>query len=97
MGYQFARQKPLSNFIVDFYCKVLNLVIEVDGEYHTVEEQIAADKVRQTMLETFNLNFLRFADLEVRKDMPQVLRTIKDYILKYEETHPEVKEKSRRN
>jgi very-short-patch-repair endonuclease len=32
-GYTFNRQKPLGNYIVDFYCKPLNLVIEVDGGY----------------------------------------------------------------
>lgn len=95
MGYQFARQKPLGNFIVDFYCKVLNLAIEVDGDYHTIEEQVEADKNRQTILEPFDLNFSRFADLEVRKAMPQVLQKIKDYILKYEEAYPDVKEKTR--
>ena len=34
LGYQFNRQKPLGNYIVDFYCKKLNLVIEVDGYSH---------------------------------------------------------------
>jgi very-short-patch-repair endonuclease len=34
MGYQFDRQKPLENFIVDFYCQALKLVIEIDGGYH---------------------------------------------------------------
>ena len=33
-GYTFNRQKPLANYIVDFYCKSLRLVIEVDGGYH---------------------------------------------------------------
>jgi len=30
-GYGFNRQKPLNQYIVDFYCKKLNLVIEIDG------------------------------------------------------------------
>ncbi|MER3463990.1 MAG: hypothetical protein C4329_05815 [Chitinophagaceae bacterium] len=34
MGYTFNRQKPLANYIVDFYCKPLQLVIEIDGGYH---------------------------------------------------------------
>jgi len=37
-GYTFNRQKPLSRYIVDFYCKPLNLVIEVDGGYHFEQE-----------------------------------------------------------
>ena len=34
MGYQFNRQKPIENIIVDFYCGGLKLIIEVDGKYH---------------------------------------------------------------
>ena len=39
-GYDFHRQKPLLNYIVDFYCYKLNLVIEIDGLYHNHEERI---------------------------------------------------------
>jgi very-short-patch-repair endonuclease len=38
-GYTFNRQKPLNNYIVDFYCKPLKLVIEVDGGYHFEEDK----------------------------------------------------------
>ena len=31
-GYDFDRQKPIDNYIVDFYCKKLFLAIETDGE-----------------------------------------------------------------
>ena len=33
-GYKFTRQKPLSKFIVDFYCSKLLLAVEIDGGYH---------------------------------------------------------------
>lgn len=79
-GYTFNRQKPLANYIVDFYCKSLRLVIEVDGGYHFEEEQQILDKERQQILEEMQLNFLRFHDEEVRKDMPQVLQKIEEYI-----------------
>ena len=32
--YQFTRQKPIGNYIVDFYCKELKLIIEIDGISH---------------------------------------------------------------
>lgn len=80
MGYTFNRQKPLGHYIVDFYCRPLNLVIEVDGGYHFEEEQKILDGERQAILEDMGLNFLRFHDEEVRKDMPQVLQRIKAYI-----------------
>ena len=82
-GYTFNRQKPLGNYIVDFYCKPLKLVIEVDGGYHFEEEQKIKDVERQKILEELKLNFLRFHDEEVRKDMQQVLWKIKSYIKEY--------------
>jgi very-short-patch-repair endonuclease len=83
-GYSFNRQKPIGQFIVDFYCKPLKLVIEVDGGYHYEEEQILIDTGRQKMIEEMGLHFLRFHDEEIRKDMPQVLQKIKQYIREFE-------------
>ena len=91
MNYSFNRQKPLNRYIVDFYCKPLNLVIEVDGEYHNETPQLIKDKERQQILESMNLNFLRFSEQQVRKDMEMVLKRIEIYILNYEEKHPEIK------
>jgi|SRR6478672_4060443 very-short-patch-repair endonuclease len=82
-GYSFNRQKPIGQFIVDFYCKRLQLVIEVDGGYHYEEEQILIDKGRQKMMEEMGLHFIRFHDEEIRKDMPQVLQKIKEYISEF--------------
>jgi very-short-patch-repair endonuclease len=84
MGYNFNRQKPIGRYIVDFYCKSLNLVIEVDGGYHCEETQMIKDTERQRILETHRLNFLRFHDEEVQKDMPDVLKAIEKYIAKFE-------------
>mgnify|MGYP006048716609 CR=1 FL=1 len=49
MTYSFNRQKPLNKYIVDFYCKPLNLVIEVDGEYHNEPAQRLKQQVRKDM------------------------------------------------
>lgn len=96
LNYQFNRQKPLNNYIVDFYCKPLNLVIEVDGSYHYQPEQRVKDEERQKILETMGLNFLRFSEMQVRKDMELVLRALENYILEYEAKHPEIKERPSR-
>ena len=82
-GYDFHRQKPLLNYIVDFYCYELDLVIEVDGQYHNHEEQDQADLLRDKELESHDLTVLRFTEMEVRKDMANVLRTIEQHILEY--------------
>jgi len=89
LGYTFNRQKPLQNFIVDFYCKPLHLVIEVDGITHWDEEQIKQDKIRQTILKKMDLHFLRLDDDEVMHDMENVLRTIGITIEKLEKFYPE--------
>ena len=80
MGYTFNRQKPIGNYIVDFYCKPLNLVIEVDGGHHFEEEQQQRDKERQQILEEMGLYFLRFRDEDVRNNMDSVKETIVRFI-----------------
>jgi len=84
-GYDFQRQKPLLNYIADFYCYELGLVIEIDGMYHYNSEQDELDILRQKELEEYNLTIIRFSEQEVRKDMVNVLRTLKGYILEFEE------------
>ena len=76
LGYKFNRQKPLGNYIVDFYCKKLNLVIEIDGESHYHDLAPIKDQERQNILEQFRLTFLRFDDRDVKKNMPFVLNEI---------------------
>lgn len=85
MGYAFNRQKPLGNYIVDFYCKELKLAIEVDGSSHYNEEAHIKDEKRQLALEKLGLSFLRFDDEEVRKDMGNVLRSIEGWIIERNE------------
>lgn len=80
MGYDFDRQKPLDNFIMDFFCKDLLLAIEIDGDSHDHEETFTADQIRQQKLEAYGVQFLRFDDIEVKKDMKNVLRTIEIWI-----------------
>ncbi len=49
MGYQFYRQKPIENYIVDFYCPALKLIVEIDGEYHANDVDAVKDDVRETI------------------------------------------------
>ncbi|NDK56738.1 endonuclease domain-containing protein [Pontibacter sp. BT213] len=79
LGFDFHRQKPLDNFIVDFYCSELKLAIEIDGDSHNYS--FAKDTARQQQLESFEIYFLRCTDLEVKQNMPNVLRTIECWIL----------------
>lgn len=85
LGYKFLRQKPIGNYIVDFYCSDLKLVIEIDGDTHT-EDTFEKDMIRQKWLESMGMTVLRFCDLEVKKDMDNVLMAIEGWIRSYEES-----------
>lgn len=84
-GYQFMRQKPILNYIVDFFCNKLKLVIEIDGDSHNNEEAYKADVSRQKEIEKLGIHFLRFDDLDLKHNISNVLRTIEIYILEFEE------------
>lgn len=58
-GYDFDRQKPINNYIVDFYCKDSMLAIEIDGISHDTEEAFNEDIIRQQKLEGFGISFLK--------------------------------------
>jgi len=77
-GYKFLRQKPIENFIVDFYCKELMLAIEIDGSSHN--DKMEQDSERQMKIESLGIKFLRFQDKDIRKKMNDVLLTIEGWI-----------------
>ncbi|PKL79097.1 MAG: DNA methylase [Ignavibacteriae bacterium HGW-Ignavibacteriae-4] len=77
--YGFLRQKPLGNYIVDFYCYELNLVMELDGLTHSWERIKEKDYDKELYLNGLGLNVLRFADSAILSNMDFVL----DYIFKY--------------
>ena len=93
LGYTFNRQKPLLNYIVDFYCKPLNLVIEADGISHWSEEAVEKDKIRQGKLENTGLHFLRFDDEEIMNDLENVLRVITITIEELEQKYPKARKR----
>lgn len=84
MGYDFDRQRPIGNFIVDFYCKDLKLALEIDGITHQDEKAMLKDEIRQEELEILGVNFLRFDALLVVNKVEAVIREIRDWILEYE-------------
>ena len=84
MNYDFDRQCPIGNFIVDFYCKDLQLAVEIDGITH--EEAIVAvkDIQRQKELEALGVYFLRFNALLVVNKVEAVVKEIYTWIENYE-------------
>lgn len=77
-GFDFHRQKPINNFIVDFYCCELSLAIEIDGTSHN--EKIEYDRIRQIKLESLGVNVLRFTDWDVKKNLSGVVMAIEEWI-----------------
>lgn len=92
MGFDFDRQRPILNYIVDFYCKDLMLAIEIDGGSHS--DMLEADEIRQKELENVGVRFLRFNEQFVRNDLINVLYNIQNWIeenglnIESRETHP---------
>ncbi len=76
LGVQFYRQKPLANYIVDFYCAAANLVIELDGSQHFEPDHQASDAERDRALESLGLLVLRFDNRQVMQELDAVMRVI---------------------
>ena len=86
-GYDFHRQKPIDNYILDFFCYDLLLGIEVDGYSHEIVEVYNKDRIKEKRMNELGITILRFSDFEVLKDMENVIRAIEFFILEFEKTH----------
>ena len=82
-GYEFHRQVPISDFIVDFYCHELRLAIEIDGNTH--DYNFDNDELRQKQLESLGISFIRFSDRDVKRNINDVLRALEFVISEIEE------------
>ena len=80
MGYQFLRQRSIDNYIVDFFCKELKLIIETDGISHTWENAEEKDDQRTKKLEELGYVVLRFDDEEVMTNLDYVKEKIEEWI-----------------
>ncbi|WP_417592942.1 endonuclease domain-containing protein [Owenweeksia hongkongensis] len=82
LGFQFRRQRPIENYIVDFVCLPLKLIIEVDGYSHLIPENEVNDKTREERLVTFGFTVVRFKDEEVLRQINMVREHIEGWINK---------------
>ena len=80
LGVKFRRQHPINVFILDFYCHEAQLVIELDGEYHSQFQQKLYDENRTQFLKDIGLHELRFKNEDVINNVDWVLATIKEYL-----------------
>jgi len=78
--YRWLRQKPIGNFIVDFYCSALKLVIEVDGATHLENHDINYNRKRTGELEKLGLKVLRFYNDDIFNGLNEVINIIEGKI-----------------
>lgn len=75
-GKIFYRQKPLGNYIVDFYCPSSKLIIEVDGGQHFTEGGLLKDQERDAYFREIGIRVKRYSDREVLTQLNEVLEDI---------------------
>lgn len=76
---KWTRQKPIDNYIVDFFCNELLLAIEIDGETHIDKKY---DGNRTKVLSSYGINVIRYTNQEISKNLEGVLEDLKNKIEK---------------
>lgn len=79
-GYKFRRQYSVGRFVIDFYCPKVKLAIEIDGTSHLGGDAKKYDKERQDFVESLDINFLRFTNTEIHKNLDDVMSKIKEWL-----------------
>ena len=79
-GYKFRRQQPIFDYIVDFYCDKLKLIIEVDGAIHSFSENERCDIKRDNILRINGYYVLRLTNLEIETELDSTIKKINSYI-----------------
>lgn len=76
LGYKFRRQHPIDRFIIDFYCALAKLCIELDGDSHLEAGQMEYDAARTEYLEYLGYKVIRFTNNDVRYNIHAVVDEI---------------------
>lgn len=87
LGAKFYRQHPIfferdhktAFIIVDFFCHVSSLVIEVDGKSHDYQKDY--DELRTYMINTLGIVVVRFKNAEIENDLHGVLKKLKEFLI----------------
>jgi very-short-patch-repair endonuclease len=77
---KFLRQYIIGDYIVDFFCRKNNLIIEVDGGYHSEPRQQEDDEMRSQWLIDHGYHVIRFSNEEILFNTNQVIETIKNHL-----------------
>lgn len=74
--YKFDRQKPLLDYIVDFYCSKLKLAIEIDGDTHSEREHL--DEIRTERLNEYGIEVIRYYNEDVLQNIEGVYEDLRN-------------------
>ncbi len=74
LGFKFRRQHSIGGYIVDFYCPLKKLVIEIDGSQHFGNKEY--DEIRSKYLEGLDIKVIRFTNAEINTNMSGVIDKI---------------------
>ncbi len=80
LGVHFRRQVPIGPYVADFYSRQAELVVEVDGSQHLIEENLQKDNQRKSFFEKRGYHILRFNNLEVLNNPEGVAQQIMEYL-----------------
>ena len=80
LGVKFRRQHSIGEYIADFYCPELKLVIEIDGDTHFTDDAIVYDKIRGNFFNSLEINVIRFTNEDVFKNIEGVIFSISETI-----------------
>jgi len=86
-GFKFRRQHPVAGFVPDFVCLEAKLIVEVDGGYHSDEEQQRYDEARTKWLGEYKYQLLRFTNTQVLNQTKEVVSEIRDKLFEIKSTH----------
>jgi very-short-patch-repair endonuclease len=86
-GYTFRRQRPVMNYIADFCCLPLKLIIELDGITHHDAERQMKDEIKDKVLADKGFFVLRFSDADVLNEIVNVRQVIEDWIDEFESSY----------
>jgi very-short-patch-repair endonuclease len=79
-GLKFMRQCPIGPFFVDFLCRELKIIVEVDGGTHSMPREMARDGIRAVYLEKQGYRIFRVHNAEVYEDIDGVLDTLLTFV-----------------
>ena len=80
--HRWLRQKPIGDYILDFYCPKFKLAIEVDGAAHLESKDVVYNKKRTEELKKLGIKILRFWNNDILDGLAEVANIIEKQIKK---------------